>query len=87
MKTSRISSWSKLATLAKQLRPRRIESLFDDDAGRVGEFSIDAAGLYLDYSKNLIDGEALRLLVELAHECALAERIERLFRGDRINVT
>jgi glucose-6-phosphate isomerase len=87
MKSSRISSWSKLSALAKQLRPRRIESLFDDDADRAGEFSIDAAGLYLDYSKNLIDSEALRLLVELAHECALAERIERLFRGDRINVT
>ena len=87
MKSSRITSWSKLSNHAKQLRLRRIESLFDDDAARVSTYSIDAAGLHLDYSKNLIDAAAHALLVELAHDCALAARIERMFMGDRINVT
>ena len=49
--------------------------------------SAEAAGLYLDYSKNRITDETLRLLVALAEECGLRERIDAMFRGDKINVT
>ena len=49
--------------------------------------TIEAAGLYLDYSKNRVTDETLKLLVQLADESRLRERIDAMFRGDKINVT
>src|SRR6202040_2175370 len=50
-------------------------------------FAIEAAGLYLDYSKNRITDETLKLLVQLAEECGLRARIDAMFRGEKINIT
>ena len=64
-----------------------LRQLFADDPARGQRYTARAAGLYLDYSKNRITHETLALLVALAEECRLRERIEAMFRGDKINVT
>jgi glucose-6-phosphate isomerase len=61
--------------------------MFQDDPGRCEKFSTEAAGIFLDYSKNRITEETLRLLLRLAEDCGLHERIAAMFRGDRINIT
>ena len=64
-----------------------LRDLFAEDATRGERLVAEGAGIYLDYSKNRITDETLRLLVQLAEESGLAERTEAMFRGDRINVT
>ncbi|MFN8589682.1 MAG: glucose-6-phosphate isomerase [Candidatus Eisenbacteria bacterium] len=64
-----------------------LRELFAADPERAQRFTVEAAGWFLDYSKHRITDESLQLLVELAHECGLRERIEAMFRGDKINVT
>ena len=66
---------------------RHLRELFDADPDRGTRLTAEAAGLYLDYSKNRITDETVRLLVELASERELAERRAAMFRGDHINVT
>ena len=61
--------------------------LFAEDPGRGERLTAEGAGLYLDYSKNRVTDETLRLLVALAEECDLPERREAMFRGEKINVT
>jgi glucose-6-phosphate isomerase len=61
--------------------------LFGDDPGRGERLTAQAAGVYLDYSKNLVNNETLQLLVELAEQSGLRARIEAMFRGEKINVT
>ncbi len=64
-----------------------LRELFAADAQRGRRFTLEAAGLYLDYSKNRVDGQTLKLLAALAAECGLVERIQAMFRGDAINTT
>ncbi len=64
-----------------------LRSLFADDPARGERMTAEAAGLYLDYSKNRINDETLRLLIELAEQSGLRTRIDAMFRGERINVT
>jgi glucose-6-phosphate isomerase len=64
-----------------------LRDLFAEDPSRGERMSVEAAGLYLDYSKNRITDETLKLLLKLAHEVGLKERIEGMFAGDKINVT
>jgi glucose-6-phosphate isomerase len=64
-----------------------LRDLFADDAKRGEQLTAEAVGLYLDYSKNRITEETVRLLTELAGECGLRERIDAMFRGDKINTT
>ncbi len=64
-----------------------LRELFDDDPGRAERFTAEAAGLYLDYSKNRITDETVRLLIELAEESDLTGRRESMFRGEPINVS
>jgi glucose-6-phosphate isomerase len=64
-----------------------LRQLFVDDPKRGARFTALAVGLYLDYSKNRITGETLKLLIQLARESRLQERIDAMFRGDKINVT
>jgi glucose-6-phosphate isomerase len=80
-------AWSALEAHFQEIRQRHLRDLFADDPMRAELLSVEAAGLYLDYSKNRVTGETLRLLVHLAEECGLRERIEAMFRGERINVT
>jgi glucose-6-phosphate isomerase len=81
------AAWRELEHRAAELRETHLRDLFAADPARGERLTIEAEGLYLDYSKNRVDDEALRLLVELAHESRLRERIDAMFRGDRINVT
>jgi glucose-6-phosphate isomerase len=64
-----------------------MRALFDEDPVRVSRFSLEDAGLYLDYSKNRIVAETRRLLVDLAHAARLEHAIGRMFAGERINTT
>jgi glucose-6-phosphate isomerase len=70
-----------------EIGDRHLRELFAEDLPRGEIFTAEAAGLYLDYSKQRITDATLRLLRELAVACGLPERIEAMFRGDRINVT
>jgi glucose-6-phosphate isomerase len=80
-------AWQALAKHHREIEPLHLRQLFADDPGRSERFSQEAVGLFFDYSKNRITDETLRLLVNLAQECKLNERIEAMFRGERINIT
>ncbi|MEQ1728462.1 MAG: glucose-6-phosphate isomerase, partial [Vicinamibacterales bacterium] len=82
-----LPAWRALTEHAAQVRDVHLRTLFANDPSRGERFSVEAAGLFLDYSKNRITGETLRLLVELAHACGLREHIDAMFRGERINTT
>ena len=79
--------WRALQQHAEQLRRRHLRELFADDPARGERLHVEAAGLYLDYSKQRITGETLRLLMALANSCGLTQRIASMFRGDKINIT
>ena len=80
-------AWKALEAHYEAMRHRHLRQLFADDARRGERFVAEAAGLYLDYSKNRITGETLRLLLDLAGECGLRGRIDAMFSGEKINVT
>jgi glucose-6-phosphate isomerase len=79
--------WRSLARHRGQIERLHLRELFAADPSRGERLVAEAAGLYLDYSKNRITDETLRLLLELAEACRLSERIDAMFRGDRINAT
>jgi glucose-6-phosphate isomerase len=79
--------WKALEAHHAELAPRHLRELFAADPDRGTRLTAEAAGLYLDYSKNRITDETVALLVALADECGLAERRDAMFRGDHINVT
>ena len=76
-----------LAAHYKQIKDVHLRQLFADDAKRGGRFTAEAAGIFLDYSKNRITNETLNLLLQLAEESGLRERIDAMFRGEKINVS
>jgi glucose-6-phosphate isomerase len=80
-------AWETLRRHYETIEHRHLRELFSQDPLRGERFGVEAAGLYLDYSKNRITEETLRLLVRLAEERGLPSRISAMFRGDRINVT
>ncbi len=80
-------AWEALAIHHQAIRDVHLRKLFDDGSSRGERFVAEAAGLYLDFSKNRVDEETLRLLVQLAEESNLKLRIDEMFRGDRINIT
>ena len=80
-------AWKALEAHFQRVRKLHLRDLFEDDPRRGESFEAEAAGIYLDYSKNRITSETLQLLVLLAEESGLRERIEAMFRGDKINVT
>jgi len=82
-----LSAWRKLAAHHGEIEGIHLRELFAADPNRGERFTIDDIGIYLDYSKNRITGETLRLLLELAEASGLRERIEAMFRGEKINVT
>ena len=71
----------------QEIREAHIRDLFAADRKRGERLTAEAAGLYLDYSKNRVTRETLKLLIALARECGLRKRIAAMFRGDAINVT
>ncbi len=80
-------AWKALEAHHQTVRDLHLRDLFAQDPARGRDLAIEAAGLYLDYSKNRITRETLPLLTGLARERGLRERIDAMFRGDRINVT
>jgi glucose-6-phosphate isomerase len=80
-------AWTALKGHHKTLQPVHLRKLFDDDAKRGTKFTAEALGIYLDYSKNRITDKTVKLLLELAKESGLRERIDAMFRGDKINIT
>jgi glucose-6-phosphate isomerase len=80
-------AWKALEAHHKETEPLHLRRLFADDPGRARRFSAEAVGLFLDYSKNRITDETLRLLFQLAKARGVAERRDAMFRGDKINTT
>src|SRR6266850_270137 len=80
-------SWKALQVHRNDIGERHVRTLFAADPQRGERLTAEAAGIYLDYSKNRITDETIRLLCRLAEECGLRERIDAMFRGDKINVT
>src|SRR5256885_15918902 len=80
-------AWKVLAAHHEKIRELHLRRLFDDDPKRGERFTAEAAGLYLDYSKNRINDETLKLLLHLAEESDLRGCIDAMFAGEKINVT
>jgi glucose-6-phosphate isomerase len=80
-------AWKALRAHHREVRELHLRRLFAEDPGRAERMTAEAAGLYLDYSKNRITDETLALLVRLARECGLREKIDAMFRGEKVNVT
>jgi glucose-6-phosphate isomerase len=80
-------SWKALQDHQEKIKGVHLRTLFAEDATRGERLTAEAAGLYLDYSKNRVTDETLALLVRLAEESGLRGRIDAMFRGDKINVT
>jgi glucose-6-phosphate isomerase len=80
-------AWQALERHYAGLRDRHLRELFQEDPGRGERLTAEAEGIYLDYSKNRITDETMRLLVELAEESAVPERRDAMFRGEHINVS
>ncbi|HUO00642.1 MAG TPA: glucose-6-phosphate isomerase, partial [Bradyrhizobium sp.] len=81
------AAWRALEEHHATVRDLQLRNLFADDPARGERMTAEAAGVYLDYSKNRISGETLKLLIELAEQCGLRTRIDAMFRGEKINVT
>jgi glucose-6-phosphate isomerase len=81
------ASWIALGRHLKAVRGMHLRTLFAEDPARGERMTAQGAGLYLDYSKNRVTDETLRLLVALAEECGVPERREAMFGGERINVS
>jgi glucose-6-phosphate isomerase len=80
-------AWNALAAHHQSVRELHLRKLFADDPKRGERMTAEAVGLYLDYSKNRITDETLKLLLQLADESGLRERIDAMFRGEKINIT
>jgi glucose-6-phosphate isomerase len=80
-------AWKALGTHYEKIRGLHLRTLFADDATRGERLTADAVGIYLDYSKNRVTAETIGLLSRLAEESGLPERINAMFRGDKINLT
>jgi glucose-6-phosphate isomerase len=82
-----LPAWGALQRHYESVKGLHLRQLFAEHPERGERLTAEAAGIYLDYSKNRITDETLRLLIRLAQESGLPERIEAMFRGDRINVS
>jgi glucose-6-phosphate isomerase len=80
-------AWQALERHHAKIGDRHLRDLFAEDPDRGERLTAEAAGLYLDYSKNRITDETIRLLIELAEECGVPQHRDAMFRGDHINVS
>src|SRR2546430_557498 len=80
-------AWKSREAHHEKIRDLHLRTLFADDAKRGERLTAEAVGIYLDYSKNRVTDDTLALLRRLADECGLRERIDAMFRGDKINAT
>jgi glucose-6-phosphate isomerase len=80
-------AWKALEAHHQQIQGIQLKQLFANDGGRGDRFTLEAAGIFLDYSKNRVTDETLKLLIQLANECGLQSRIDAMFKGEKINIT
>ena len=80
-------AWQALVAHHAEIKDVHLRRLFADDPARAEHFSVEGAGLFLDYSKNRISGETIRLLLRLAEEREVAQRRDAMFSGEKINTT
>jgi glucose-6-phosphate isomerase len=80
-------AWKALGAHHQHVRGLHLRRLFADDPGRGERMTAQAAGIFLDYSKNLVTDETLKLLLRLAEESGLRVRIDAMFQGKKINIT
>jgi glucose-6-phosphate isomerase len=85
--TTRQSVWTALASHYDKVSKLHLRQLFADDPKRGERMTIEAAGLFLDYSKNRVTDETLRLLLQVAEGYGLRSRIDAMFKGEKINIT
>src|SRR3989449_10409567 len=83
----RRQAWKALESHYKKVSTLHLRQLFAEDPKRGERMAVEAVGLYLDYSKNRVTGETLKLLFQLAEESGLQARIDAMFRGEKINLT
>jgi glucose-6-phosphate isomerase len=82
-----LPAWKALETHYSSVRGLHLRQLFAEDPKRGERLALEVVGLYLDYSKNRVTDETLKLLLQLAEECGLRSRIEAMFTGEKINIT
>jgi glucose-6-phosphate isomerase len=82
-----LPAWRALRQHSKEISKTSLREFFENDPERGTRFTAEAVGLFLDYSKNRATDETVKLLVQLAEERGLKQRIEAMFRGDKINIT
>ncbi len=80
-------AWKALQAHHREIGELHLRRLFADDPQRGERLTLEAAGLFLDYSKNRVTDDTLKLLVQLAEECGLRARTDAMFRGEKINIT
>jgi glucose-6-phosphate isomerase len=85
--TVKAPAWKELQAHHKKIKELHLRQLFAEDTERGTRLTAEAVGLFLDYSKNRITDETLKLLLKLAEESGLRERIDAMFRGEKINIT
>jgi glucose-6-phosphate isomerase len=80
-------AWKALQAHHQQIQGKHLKQLFAEDPQRGERFTVETGGIFLDYSKNRITSETVKLLIQLAEESGLRERIDAMFRGEKINIT
>jgi len=81
------AAWKALAAHYKKIKPLHLRKLFATDPKRGQRLTVEAAGIFLDYSKNRVTDQTIQLLLKLAGESGLRNRIDAMFAGEKINVT
>ena len=84
---NKTKAWKKLESHYKHFRKVEMKDLFACDADRAKKFSVNLEAMYVDYSKNRVNDRTMKLLLNLARECDLENKIKAMFKGDKINVT
>ena len=84
---TRRPEWAALQEHYQKIKEGHLRQLFADDPKRGERLTAEAVGLYFDYSKHRVTDETLHLLLQLAQACGLRERIDAMFRGEKINLT
>jgi len=84
---TRRDSWQALRDHCDKVSRKHLRELFAEDGARGTRLTLEAVGVYLDYSKNRVTDRTMKLLVELAQDCGLEDKIAAMFAGERINAT
>ena len=82
-----LPAWKALGEHYKEIKSVHMREWFDRFPQRAERFTVEAAGIYLDYSKNRINPKTIELLIQLAEESGLAARRDAMFAGEKINIT